>query len=153
MTMSTMQLIFLLGSVSLFASTVYAIHCWDCSSHINPGCGDYFSNNSFAMVDCDQKVKPHLQDQKATLCRKVIQKVQGESRPRIIRSCGWIVDDSVNRGCVRRAGTFSVLIEYCTCDRDGCNGSTSLSASQVATFLAVISCLSVACRLLRISLW
>lgn len=54
---------------------VLAIKCWDCSSHINPGCGDPFYNHSFAMVDCDQKFVPHLgANRKATLCRKITQK-------------------------------------------------------------------------------
>lgn len=59
--------------IMFIALTALAIHCWDCSSHINPGCGDPFYNNSFAMVDCDQQVRPHLQEQ-ATFCRKIVQK-------------------------------------------------------------------------------
>lgn len=139
---------------------------------------------------------PHLQGQKATLCRKIIQKgkfvllqgvsetrkttfddtslfmrnvtshtkesvssgwlirlfwflillhdwivplynglnvitVEGDSRPRVVRSCGWILDESVNKACVKRSGTFSVLMEYCSCDQDGCNAAfSSLTANN-----------------------
>jgi hypothetical protein len=141
----------------LVPDAAFAIHCWDCSSFINPGCGDPFRNDSFDKIDCDQVLMPHLEGQKATLCRKIIQKglyekdisiskclksdlnlsVHGSDVPQVIRGCGWIVDDSVNKDCVRRSGLFSATVEYCTCDQDGCNAGTSLSATIISTLLIV----------------
>ena len=141
---------------------VSAIHCWDCASNINPNCGDPFNTYSFEKVDCDQKVRPHLRGMNATLCRKIIQRskfvhqcqslpsllklsscsiVDNNPVPRVVRTCGWISDDSTDGECIRRSGTFSVLVEYCTCSTDGCNGATGTYLSTglaVATLMGLV---------------
>lgn len=150
-----------------------AILCWDCSSHINPGCGEPFNNYSFAQVDCSQRSLPHMPEIKsAAICRKIVQKskwrtsmtlwwsemkesslelhlttyllaVQDDPKPRIVRGCGWITDSSTDGQCVRRSGTFSVLVEYCSCQGDGCNGATSLASGTIliASIFAALSAL------------
>ncbi|KAI1281932.1 hypothetical protein HDE_12997 [Halotydeus destructor] len=124
---------------AIFASG-YAIQCWDCQSNYNPGCGSNFDNSSFAMVDCDQKFLAHLPNNKATVCRKITQKVQDDEQPRTIRGCGFLEDGTTDGQCVRRSGTFSVLVEYCTCSTDGCNSARGSSPQYIA-YLALGSLL------------
>lgn len=63
--------------------------------------------------------------------------VHGSHTPRVIRGCGWIVDDSVNQDCVHRQSAFSATIQYCTCDQDGCNTGSSVSLMHPLVALSV----------------
>jgi len=132
------QVLLLLTCFSLYFTCALAIHCWDCASNINPGCGEPFNNASFAMVDCDQRVMAHLGNKKASICRKIVQKIQENPVPRIVRGCGWIEDDTTDGECVRRAGTYSILVEYCSCRGDGCNGATGLSTSTLTLLPTIL---------------
>lgn len=74
---------------------------------------------------------------------------------RIIRGCGYINDtmDSVPPGaqledqCVRRTGTFSVMIENCVCNSgDGCNHSASVTFSYLMNYLLPVAFTAVLLR-------
>jgi len=140
---SRMSYLFALIALAATFTTTHAIMCWECSSNINPGCGDAFNNRSFAMVDCDQRVLPHMQNQKATLCRKIVQKIQDDPIPRIVRTCGWIADSSTDGECIKRSGTFSILVEYCTCSTDGCNSAITQKISLgLAMFVLALTAIN-----------
>ncbi|KAH9412567.1 hypothetical protein DERP_006529 [Dermatophagoides pteronyssinus] len=105
-----------------------AIKCWDCNSMINRGCDDPFKPDDFAMADCSQKHLSRFPDKEGNICRKTLQKINDEYR--VIRGCGYINDtfDTIPPGaeieneCLRRTGTFSVMVEFCICNgEDGCN--------------------------------
>ncbi|RWS27477.1 hypothetical protein B4U80_08080 [Leptotrombidium deliense] len=114
-----------LGFLGLITA-VSAIHCWDCNSFINAGCGDPFRNSSFAIKDCNHRDVHKLSVYgEAKFCRKIVQKV--DKHLRVVRDCGWLDEDISIKShlgpgeCVKRSGTFSVLVQYCTCNTDKCN--------------------------------
>ncbi|KAH7931634.1 hypothetical protein MRX96_016991 [Rhipicephalus microplus] len=103
-------------------STGWAIYCWRCNSAYDPNCADPFNNITSDLVNCDMRVKEHLPPgTRAQVCRKIVQKVYSDFRT--VRDCGWLKSDKEGTECMRRAGTFSVLMKYCSCDKDGCNGA------------------------------
>ncbi|KAK8783551.1 hypothetical protein V5799_010086 [Amblyomma americanum] len=76
------------------------------------------------------RVKDHLPPgSRAQVCRKIVQKVYSDFRT--VRDCGWLKDEKEGTSCMRRAGTFSVLMKYCSCDKDGCNSARRSSASSL----------------------
>ena len=61
---------------------------------------------------------------KATMCRKIRQKVNGQWRT--IRGCAFLGEPGEGTGnehhCLIHQGTYDVYMEYCTCNsKDGCN--------------------------------
>ncbi|CAG7734175.1 unnamed protein product [Allacma fusca] len=112
------------------------IRCYQCNSARDPYCGDPFSNTTVADVDCDQM----FPGKNATVCRKNVQKVNlgSKSDHRVVRACGWEPDkkasakdvkdeddEPAGKGgerCYTRAGTFEVMVTYCTCTSTLCNG-------------------------------
>ncbi|XP_071042512.1 UPAR/Ly6 domain-containing protein crok [Parasteatoda tepidariorum] len=127
----------------LFTSTFsiqagLAIMCWECNSHYDKNCGDPFRNETFAITDCNQRDLEHFPQQKATVCRKIIQKVTDDYR--FVRGCGWLSNENVSHDCFKRAGTFNVLIQYCSCNYDGCNAAphTIQQSSWIALMAMVI---------------
>ncbi|KAJ6225438.1 hypothetical protein RDWZM_003983 [Blomia tropicalis] len=130
--------------LSIIAPLTFAIKCWDCNSMINKGCDDPFEKDYFAMADCSQKHLARFPDKEGHFCRKTIQKVNDQLR--IIRGCGYINDtfDTVPPGakieeeCIRRTGTFSVMIEFCACNSgDGCNHAAIASFSYLSYLIPV----------------
>ncbi|CAG2174122.1 unnamed protein product [Oppiella nova] len=124
---------------------MYGLSCWDCNSLINNGCNDPFKEDDFAMADCTQKFLPRYPNQPGTICRKIVQKVNDEYRT--IRGCGYLDDagkeikpnEHLANECVKRAGTFSVLIQYCSCNgKDGCNHSHHLIVSSITLIIPFI---------------
>ncbi|KAL3193643.1 hypothetical protein MRX96_016987 [Rhipicephalus microplus] len=89
------------------AKACWAIYCWRCNSAYDPNCADPFNNITSDLVNCDMRVKEHL----PTVY----------SDYRTVRDCGWLKSDKEGTECMRRAGTFSVLMKNCSCDKDGCN--------------------------------
>lgn len=69
--------------------------------------------------------KDHLPGVRATMCRKIRQKVHGEWR--YFRSCAWMGEPGIEgdeRFCLMRTGTYNIFMEYCTCNsKDGCNSA------------------------------
>lgn len=117
-----------------------SIKCWVCRSDGDPKCADPFDNKSFPITDCKiEKDRKHLGNLKATMCRKVRQKVEGNWR--YLRSCAWLGEPGVGsaggytpdeRYCIHRSGTYNIHVEYCTCrSKDGCNGAESVRVSKV----------------------
>ncbi|XP_013780410.1 uncharacterized protein LOC106464798 [Limulus polyphemus] len=108
---------------------VSAIKCWRCRSDLDPRCADPFDNTSLPITDCSVYSFEHLPGMKATMCRKMRQKVYGQWR--YIRSCAFLGSPGEGTGdesyCLMRTGTFDVFVETCTCNsKDGCNSATSV---------------------------
>ncbi|GIY88222.1 protein quiver [Caerostris extrusa] len=58
---------------------------------------------------------------------------------RFVRGCGWLSSEKESTDCFKRAGTFNVLIQYCSCDTDGCNAAPSiLQHSWIGLLASVI---------------
>lgn len=126
----------------LFLHKGLAIYCWRCNSAYDPNCADPFNNITSDLVNCDMRHREHLPPgAKAQLCRKIVQKVYSDFR--YVRDCGWLKGEKEKEGgeCLRRAGTFSVLMKYCSCEENGCNGSPRLLSAPSWTLgsLAVAS--------------
>ncbi|XP_044739538.1 uncharacterized protein LOC123300923 [Chrysoperla carnea] len=138
----------LLGVVFLSCFAIqnsYAIKCWVCRSDADPKCGDPFDNTTVPITDCRQeKGLDHLPGVKATMCRKIRQKVHGSWR--YFRSCAYMGEPGIGgdeRFCLMRTGTYNIFMEYCTCNsKDGCNTGSSFTVSAICiiacTFLAFI---------------
>lgn len=125
--------------------TGYSIKCWECRSDGDPKCADPFDNTSFPITDCLTKAeKVHLPGLKATMCRKIRQKVNGEWR--YFRSCAFLGEPGVGndeRYCIHRSGTYNIHVEYCTCrKKDGCNGASERGLSW-GLVTSIIGCLLV----------
>jgi len=88
------------------------------------------------MLELEGKTQPNL-------CRKNYQTVTlgGKTDTRIVRSCGYMakkkplygdnpdeVDAEGEERCFRRAGTFEVMVTYCTCTKSECNGAAQLGS-------------------------
>ncbi|KAL5279648.1 hypothetical protein ACFFRR_003941 [Megaselia abdita] len=117
--------------------SAFGIKCWACRSDSDPKCGDPFDNSTLAIADCAQVGElPHLPGVKATMCRKIRQKVNGEWR--YFRSCAYMGEPGIGkdeRFCLMRTGTYNIFMEYCTCNsKDGCNsaGLVRVNALTVA---------------------
>jgi len=70
-----------------------------------------------------------------------------DDKYRYIRGCGYVGDDGVqlkpnaeiSGECVKRAGTFSVLVQYCSCNGiDGCNHAGHLIASYISALIPLV---------------
>lgn len=146
------QLSFLLGVLLVFLVFVHrgwAIYCWRCNSAYDPNCADPFNNITSDLVNCDMRTREHLQGRKAILCRKIVQKVYSDFR--YVRDCGWLREEKEGASCMRRAGTFSVLMKYCACEHDGCNGGPQLRAapSWLLALLAAVAAATASLRILK----
>lgn len=110
----------------------YGIKCWDCRSDADPKCSDPFDNKTFAITDCRQQNLDFLPDARATMCRKIRQKVHGVWR--YIRGCAFLGEPGIQgdeRFCLMRTGTYNIFMEYCTCNtKDGCNSGESKMVSK-----------------------
>lgn len=59
-----------------------------------------------------------------------------EGKKRVIRECGYIMDDRDDKACPRRTGTKEVEVFYCSCTQPLCNqGAIIRPASFVAAFV------------------
>ncbi|XP_063698505.1 uncharacterized protein LOC134829384 [Culicoides brevitarsis] len=121
---TTYQLLICLIFVVFAVEKALAIKCWECRSDNDPKCSDPFDNSTLSITDCRQvEPREHLPGVKATMCRKIRQKVHGQWR--YIRSCAFIGEPGIEgdeRFCLMRTGTYNIFLEYCTCNsKDGCN--------------------------------
>jgi len=134
-------LLIILGSAASFAGVV-AIKCWDCNSLYNPECADPFKPDQFDKMDCSQRFWPQFKNQPGNICRKVVQKVNGQYR--YIRGCGTVEDEDKKVGatehCVTREGDqFSLLVESCSCQgNDGCNHAGHLAANHLTILIPML---------------
>jgi len=118
------------------------IFCYICNSKRDPNCGDKQWNPHFVkLVNCSddlymndfgKELIKKVGKTKPNMCRKQVQRVSlGKKQDiRVIRSCGFMPqhkryeddDDYVgDERCFTRAGTFEVMVTYCTCTKDKCN--------------------------------
>lgn len=130
----------------LFIFTGTGIKCWVCRSLEDPKCADPFDNTSTPFFDCSTfKEVSWLPGVKATMCRKIRQKVNGEWR--YIRSCARLGEPGIGgdeRYCLQRSGTFNIHIETCTCNsKDGCNTASSQLPLNLMSVVSVSSILSL----------
>ncbi|CAG2054510.1 unnamed protein product [Timema podura] len=58
---------------------------------------------------------------------------------RVVRGCGYIEETS-DRGCIRRAGTHDVMANYCSCKEDLCNAANPIQR-PLAAALALLAAL------------
>jgi len=140
--------------MSIIFKCVYFVHsgtgikCWVCRSLEDPKCADPFDNTSTPFFDCATFPEvTHLPGVKATMCRKIRQKVNGEWR--YIRSCARLGEPGIGgdeRYCLQRAGTFNIHVESCTCNsKDGCNTGTSHQSWNLMILTAFSSLLGFYC--------
>ncbi|XP_073993615.1 UPAR/Ly6 domain-containing protein crok-like [Rhodnius prolixus] len=133
----------------LFVLTVWAvqqgesIHCWVCSSDVDPRCGDPFNTTQhmYLVSDCDRDRShtPYLRNQ--AVCRKFKHKVNGETV--IVRSCTWGNDNEEEGPCSSSALPPTTQLEYCsTCNTDQCNGSFINAPTAEIIFLILAPLIS-----------
>lgn len=131
-----------------------AIKCYVCQSNVDPKCADPFDNLTLPITDCDaypradlvQKTEFDLVEEKgfsffgqqapaktlrATMCRKIRQKVSGEWRT--IRGCGYLGppgdSQDLHEGCQIRHGTHDIFMESCVCNsKAGCNAASAIQS-------------------------
>ncbi|GIX76953.1 protein quiver [Caerostris darwini] len=117
------------------------LFCWECNSKSDPNCGEPFKTPTIQYTDCNQRFLTGDIHVNATVCRKITQKVQGETR--VIRSCGFYNPETAGT-CISRAGTHLVFMHYCQCKGDGCNTSSTLNAPSLQLFAFILTLLWVA---------
>lgn len=121
-----------------------SIKCWVCRSDLDPRCVDPFDNTTLPIYDCAVERLSHIPDVRATMCRKVRQKVYGNWR--FIRSCAFLGSPGEGTGnenyCTMRTGTYNVFVETCTCNsKDGCNAATGVSPLLPASIAGFVTLL------------
>lgn len=134
-----------------------AIKCYVCQSNVDPKCADPFDNLTLPITDCNAYPRADLAPKtefdvieeksfflsfgqpasvkplRASMCRKIRQKVNGEWRT--IRGCGYLgsVGESSELSgskCEMRHGTYDIFMEICTCNtKDGCNAAVGLTSN------------------------
>ncbi|XP_055376157.1 uncharacterized protein LOC129608566 [Condylostylus longicornis] len=141
------KIIILFFVVLFVCQTVYSIKCWDCRSDNDPKCADPFDNSSLAITDCTQEPElSHLPGAKATMCRKIRQKIHGEWR--YFRSCAYMGEPGIEldeRFCLMRTGTYNLFMEYCTCaSKDGCNSAMHQTVNKFVIMSSTLLIITVA---------
>ncbi|XP_054721061.1 uncharacterized protein LOC129230671 [Uloborus diversus] len=126
--------------------TVGAIKCWVCRSDADPRCVDPFDNTTIPIFDCDTAKLEQFPGLKASMCRKIRQKVHGDWR--FIRTCAFLGSPGEGTGnenyCTMRTGTYNVFMETCTCNsKDGCNDAMTIRLSYAAILLCSLLLLKI----------
>ena len=131
-----------MNSLLRFLFTVDAIRCHQCNSHLDEDCTTLRLNTPRGLRDdqflkeCEEKFGVEA------FCRKTVVKIEINQEQRIVRGCGWLHDraESGNNSCFT-ADNEGYKQMFCTCNTDGCNGSTALLVSKwsimAATALSV----------------
>ncbi|XP_060521894.1 uncharacterized protein LOC132699278 [Cylas formicarius] len=137
--MSPIKFIFTLLAFTLSLDLGDGIKCFQCNSVEDPGCGDIQANETASpfLQECvsDSKMGGHL-----PFCRKLKQAVKTDRIPRIVRSCGWILDKHRERtDYCKKGDTDFILRTNCACFSDACNGSTRISSSPFVWLFSVIT--------------
>ncbi|GIY28254.1 protein quiver [Caerostris darwini] len=127
--------------VLYFFGSAEGIKCWVCRSDADPRCVDPFDNTTLPITDCDVMRLPQYPELKATMCRKMRQKVYGNWR--YIRTCAFLGSPGEGTGnenhCTMKTGTYNVYSEVCTCNsKDGCNSASSINLSYLAILLTAL---------------
>nr|ACR56003.1 Ly-6/neurotoxin superfamily member 1 [Nilaparvata lugens] len=115
-----------------------SLHCWVCSSDVDPRCGDPFNMTHFAITDCNRDRMASSYLGSVGTCKKLKQIVGNEVT--VIRSCHWDTDRSPSDSCQT---TSYAKVEHCsTCSTDTCNAAVRLSSVSVAA--ALFGCIAIA---------
>jgi len=128
-----------LALLLLFAvASAQAFDCHQCNSNVkgeeNCASHEFGDENGNALIT---GYKKPCANSEANKCRKIEQFIRGVRS--VIRTCGHYESekDKHNKGCY---GT--VLEEYstevCTCEGDGCNGSSAISSSLFSVLLLTL---------------
>jgi len=132
--------------VLVYHGTEAGIKCWVCNSFNDLGCGDPFDNSSFPITDCEAEYnkRENLRGVKATMCRKLVQKINGKWR--FIRGCAFLGEPGIGgdeRFCRRYVGSYDLYTEDCLCrSKDGCNDA-SLLISEGWISMSIIAFFSI----------
>ncbi|KAG5897977.1 hypothetical protein JTB14_013551 [Gonioctena quinquepunctata] len=129
------------------------LQCYDCNSEYDPRCGDPFNPYTIGIINCsDRKPPEHLLDPfnmreqlEPTLCRKMVQKVEGKLR--VIRGCGYLRDEHDDKRCYRRTGTANVEVFYCACTKSLCNTANPIQSYNSVILTALVAIITMSSRL------
>jgi len=139
---SATKIVLLLAVVATFASTAYAVKCYQCESLTNHKCGEEFSSDDTLTFDCSRANPPrYLQNffpiRNATGCmKKTLESVGGH--PQIIRSCYFGDVSNTQTGCQSDPSLPFVKQLSCeVCTSDLCNGSSATGPIAFAIILFV----------------
>lgn len=157
---------FVLLIISFQKQLVDAIKCYVCQSNVDPKCADPFDNLTLPITDCDAYPRADLVPKseydvieeksfflsfgqpapvkplRATMCRKIRQKVNGEWRT--IRGCGYLgppgdSQEGPDSNCQIKHGTYDIFVETCACNsKDGCNAATGIVQFANSEYLILI---------------
>lgn len=127
----------------LSAQSGQALECHICNSgeqYEGEACGDPLESDEF-LFDCNEYgLENNFPEYvNASLCRKMYQTVQGESR--IVRSCA---QNGRTDRCVERTGTRNVKVTYCECEGKGCNTASAMTLPVIPLLLS--ACLALVMR-------
>ncbi|XP_045624416.2 UPAR/Ly6 domain-containing protein crok [Procambarus clarkii] len=123
-----------------------AIKCFQCSTDEDPDgkdlCGAYekFDETAHIPVDCfqEESVTP------GTFCVKITKQSprmfiwDGRWRT-VIRRCSSVTETGVTNICNWGVDPIGVYWEECYCTSDGCNGTSTISASFLVVFAAAFA--------------
>merc|ERR1712066_924105 len=121
-----------------FISPGEALKCHQCTSYTHTMCGDPFTHEDGQLKTKEFEKECPADGNDYTLCRKIYQNVRGDER--VIRSCGY--EEYENIAGEKKDCYTTVLEEYntyvCTCNTDGCNGSTTIQVSMISVLMALV---------------
>ncbi|KAF7265827.1 uncharacterized protein LOC143206933 [Rhynchophorus ferrugineus] len=113
-----------------------SIKCLQCNSAEDARCLDVNKSNSSSLFlkECDGSYNNH-----EPFCRKFVTHIVDSKETRVVRSCGWIIDDSTFRidYCGRKDTDF-IFKENCGCFTDGCNSSINLGLHSYVVLFCLI---------------
>jgi len=128
-------LILLLAS-AFSVGLVLSIQCYQCNSFDDPGCADFFNNQTYVIHACPEDAK---------YCRKVVQQAyyEGAWHMRYIRQCAREGELDANNprqdwSCYDKLGTYRVKVKYCHCKVDGCNSATNLPVNKLILIVPML---------------
>ncbi|CAH0390220.1 unnamed protein product [Bemisia tabaci] len=127
-----------LVAVCFLNQPVEGIKCWQCSTDVDPRCGEPFNHTQFTLTDCDRERTHSAYLQDHAVCRKSIHRINDERV--IIRSCSWEPDNkNVEGPCSPSSSPSYIKVEFCeTCNTDACNKAPTLRESIIAIVLPVV---------------
>ncbi|XP_047528839.1 uncharacterized protein LOC125065334 [Vanessa atalanta] len=115
-----------------FASSIF---CYDCNSAFDPRCGEEFDPFSLGVVNCSLRDPPeHIDPVAPTFCRVIKMEIYGKLR--IVRTCGFLEEETGVHMCKRQTGNGDLFVTYCTCNTDLCNGAPTLDHNLVLILTA-----------------
>lgn len=123
---------YLVVFLAIFASSGYALRCWDCASNVNSMCNDPMNTTEhqalFHVKDCGRGSYANVR----TLCRKMVTREDGERV--VIRSCyspNHDEMDTTDGPCSTQTMSGRSIIESChICSTDLCNSANGLSTMR-----------------------